>query len=139
MDWNAIVVPRSIGPARPIATNAARRRNFAAKRIAPAIDHGGMRRAVSAIRASVTARDRKVRAGISAAHVFIAMAAHVRLWRALARPSFGEHGPGPDIAAAFALAVLISSAAGSTAAIAAGRTAWSTRRMATWDAVTFAA
>src|SRR5690348_8162151 len=98
-----------------------------------------MRCSVAVRAANVTARDRKVRAVISAAHVLVAIAAHVALWRALERPSFAEHGPGPDIASAFALAVLIASAAGSVAAIVAGRATRSPARAALWDGVTFAA
>src|SRR5689334_758744 len=104
-----------------VATSAASRKNLAVKRIATAMDQRGIRRNVAASMASVTARDRKVRAVISALHVALAVAAHIALWRGLERESFVIHGPGPDVATAFATAVLIASGFGSVAAIVAGR------------------
>ncbi|HEX9437509.1 MAG TPA: hypothetical protein VGA16_10185, partial [Candidatus Limnocylindria bacterium] len=75
----------------------------------------------------------------SALHAVLAAAAWALLWRGLERSAFVDHAPDPEVAGAFALAVLIAVAAGSVAALVAGRTAWSPSRALIADAVSLAA
>src|SRR6266508_3463872 len=83
--------------------------------------------------------DRNVRPVTSALHAVLAAAAWALLWRGLERSAFVDHAPDPEVAGAFALAVLIAVAAGSVAALVAGRTAWSPSRALIADAVSLAA
>src|SRR6266508_2180283 len=83
--------------------------------------------------------DRNVRPVTSALHAVLAAAAWALLWRGLERSAFVDLAPDPEVAGAFALAVLIAVAAGSVAALVAGRTAWSPSRALIADAVSLAA
>ncbi len=73
------------------------------------------------------------------AHALLASAAWIVLWRGLTREAFVGHAPDPQIAAAFTLAVLIAGAAGSVAALAAGRTACTPIRALVLDIASYAA
>lgn len=75
----------------------------------------------------------------SVIHAAFAVAGWAFLWRGLERSTFVGHAPDPEVASAFALAVLVASALGSVAAAVAGRTAWSPLRAFLADAVSFAA
>ncbi|MBI2325131.1 MAG: hypothetical protein HYU87_09255, partial [Chloroflexi bacterium] len=76
---------------------------------------------------------------ISGVHAAVAVAAWLFLLRGVTRSAFVERAPDADIATAFALAVLIASAAGSASAIVAGRAGWSPGRALVLDAVSLAA
>ncbi len=76
---------------------------------------------------------------ISVAHAVLAAALWALLWHGVTRPTFVSRAPDPQIAAAFALAVLIAAAAGSVAAIAAGRSVWTPSRALVLDVASYAA
>lgn len=76
---------------------------------------------------------------ISALHALLAVAAWALLWRGLDHATFLVRAPDRDVASAFALAVLIASAVGSTASLVAGRAVWSPWRALSWDVATFVA